>query len=245
MTTMYDSTTPSQIPTSAPIVAGYIDGIYAWTASDWARFPTSTHVTITVFGNLAARVADCERGDMTATQVARWAQLELNAGRRPTIYSSPSTWPDVVAALAAIGEFPAAVDWWAADPTGVPHLVPGSVATQYAWNQLGQTGGLNVDESLTNGVWPGSIVPVPPVPAPKPPIVALVTCPSGGYWEAASDGGVFAYGGAPFKGSLGGKVLSAPIVDMAASGSTGYYLVGADGAVYAFGSAIYHGGSNP
>lgn len=240
---MYDSTTPAAIPTSAAIVAGYVDGLYRWSAADWARLAASSHVTITVFGNQAARVADCETGDLTPAQVARWAQVQLDQGRRPTIYANRSTWPEVCSALAAIGEFPASVDWWAADPTGVPHLVPGSVATQYAWNELGQTGGVNVDLSVTDGTWPNSLVPVPPVPA-KPATVAIIDCPSGGYWIVAADGGVFAYGGAPFKGSLGGLTLSAPIVDAAACGSTGYYLVGADGAVYAFGSAIYAGGHN-
>jgi hypothetical protein len=240
MTTCYDSTTPSQIPADAPIVAGYIDGLYAWKPADWARF-SGQHVTITVFGAAGAQVADVERGDLTPQQGADWARRELAAGRRPTIYSDRSTWPTVVGLLGAEARL---VSWWAADPTGTPHLVPGSACTQYAWNQLGQTGGKNVDISVTNGVWPGTITPVPPTPsAPKKPVaVAIEACSTGGYWIAAADGGVFAYGGAPFHGSLGGKTLSAPIVDIAASGA-GYYLVGADGAVYAF-NCTYYGGTN-
>jgi hypothetical protein len=35
-----------------------------------------------------------------------------------------------------------------------------------------------------------------------------------GYWEVASDGGIFAYG-VPFLGSMGGKLLNEPIVGMA------------------------------
>ncbi len=38
----------------------------------------------------------------------------------------------------------------------------------------------------------------------------------GGYWEVASDGGVFAFGAAQFDGSMGGKALDAPIVGMTA-----------------------------
>ena len=119
--TLWDSTTPSQIPTTAPIVAGYIDGAFAWSAADWHRLEASQHVTISVFGNQGARVLDVENMDATATQAARWAQVELDAGRRPTLYSSISTWTDEIQpALAAIGEFPAALDWWCANPTGTP-----------------------------------------------------------------------------------------------------------------------------
>jgi hypothetical protein len=36
-----------------------------------------------------------------------------------------------------------------------------------------------------------------------------------GYRFVASDGGIFAYGTAPFYGSMGGKPLNKPIVGMA------------------------------
>jgi hypothetical protein len=37
-----------------------------------------------------------------------------------------------------------------------------------------------------------------------------------GYWLVATDGGVFAFGGAPYEGSLGGTTLNAPISGIAA-----------------------------
>jgi hypothetical protein len=37
---------------------------------------------------------------------------------------------------------------------------------------------------------------------------------TGGYWEVASDGGIFSFN-APFEGSLGGTRLSEPIVGIA------------------------------
>ena len=240
MTLCYDSTNPQQIPTSAPIVAGYIDGLYAWSPSEWALFPNAQHVTITVFGAAGARVADCESGDLTVKASALWAQREVSAGRRPTIYSDTSSYSSIVAACNQIGVSRGAWDWWAADPTGGPHLVASSVATQFAWNKLGQTNGRNVDISVTDGSWPGSITPVSPS---KPVTVGIAPTTDGkGYWIAAADGGVFAYGNAPFYGSLGGQKLSAPIIDIAACGS-GYYLIGADGAVYAF-NCTYFGGTN-
>jgi M6 family metalloprotease-like protein len=63
-----------------------------------------------------------------------------------------------------------------------------------------------------------------------------------GYYLAASDGGVFAFGDAPFYGSLGWRTLNAPIVDMASlPDDSGYWLVSSDGGVFAFGDAEYHG----
>ena len=62
-----------------------------------------------------------------------------------------------------------------------------------------------------------------------------------GYYEVASDGGIFAFD-APFQGSMGGKPLNAPIVSMAATPDRkGYWLVGADGVISALGDAGYYG----
>jgi hypothetical protein len=56
-----------------------------------------------------------------------------------------------------------------------------------------------------------------------------------GYWLVASDGGIFAFGTAPFWGSTGALRLVAPVVGMAADNATGgYWLVGSDGGVFAY-----------
>jgi hypothetical protein len=58
---------------------------------------------------------------------------------------------------------------------------------------------------------------------------------SGGYWLVASDGGVFAYGGAPFQGSMGGHHLVRPVVSGAATfEGGGYWEVASDGGLFAF-----------
>jgi hypothetical protein len=68
------------------------------------------------------------------------------------------------------------------------------------------------------------------------------TPPDAGTWLAASDGGVFSFGAAPFFGSMGGQRLNRPIVTMAATPTgRGYWLVASDGGVFAFGDAGFFG----
>jgi hypothetical protein len=46
-------------------------------------------------------------------------------------------------------------------------------------------------------------------------VVSIGTTPDGhGYWEVASDGGIFAFGNAAFDGSAGGAPLVKPVVGM-------------------------------
>jgi hypothetical protein len=57
----------------------------------------------------------------------------------------------------------------------------------------------------------------------------------------ASDGGVFSFGNAVFRGSMGGKRLNQPMVGIAADPATGgYWTVASDGGVFAF-DAPFHG----
>lgn len=59
-----------------------------------------------------------------------------------------------------------------------------------------------------------------------------------GYWLAAKDGAVFAFGGAGYYGSLVGQKLTSPVVAlMAGPQDEGYWLVLANGAVYPFGAS--------
>jgi ribosomal protein L24E len=75
------------------------------------------------------------------------------------------------------------------------------------------------------------------------PIVGMAATPNGdGYWEVASDGGIFAFGDDGFYGSVGGRPLNAPIVGMAATpNGDGYWEVASDGGIFAFGHAGFHG----
>ena len=90
-------------------------------------------------------------------------------------------------------------------------------------------------------------VPVTAVVAPTPisPAVAPAAVPpsdAAGYWMVGSDGGVYAYGSAPFKGSTGALKLNKPVVGMAPTpGGQGYWLVASDGGIFSFGDAAFRG----
>ena len=74
------------------------------------------------------------------------------------------------------------------------------------------------------------------------PVVGMASdSVTGGYWEVASDGGVFSFH-APFLGSTGALRLNAPITAIAASPTeVGYRMVGTDGGVFDFGDARFYG----
>lgn len=239
--TMYDSTDAAMLPAGAPLYAGYIDGDWPSAGAIIARFPEADVVTITVLGALGAKVADCEPGNLTPAAAANWADTEIRGGRRPTIYCDVADEPAVAAELAAWElAFGDQVDWWAADWTGVPHLVPGSVATQ--WESSA-----GYDTSLTDGVWPApaASAPVPPsgTPGLSVEIVGMDSTPEGqGYWLVSAGGGVFNFGNAGHYGSLAGKTLDAPIVAIRSTPSgKGYWLTATDGGVFAFGDAKFDG----
>lgn len=87
----------------------------------------------------------------------------------------------------------------------------------------------------------------PPI-GPRPgldahaPLVDAAVAADDGYWLVALDGGVFAFGSADFRGSLGGTRLNAPVVGIArARGGDGYWLAAADGGVFSFGTAPFLG----
>lgn len=101
--------------------------------------------------------------------------------------------------------------------------------------------------------WAATPTPLPP-PATDPvvpegvvvvnsPLVAVLSHPNGGYLEVCADGGVFAFGDAPFFGSEGATPLNKPIVGAALTKTgNGYWLVASDGGVFTHGDARFYGG---
>lgn len=164
MTVMYDSVTAADIPTNAEVVAGYVDGEFAWTQADWERFPNAVKVRIAVSPSTNdGCVLDCESGDAKPAQCPAWIRMRQSAGVSvPTIYCSISAVPAVQAACEGLTYALWIADY--GDPAlgtyGVPHLVPGSVATQYA-DQAAGSGG-HYDLSLLSGGWPEEMVPEVP-----------------------------------------------------------------------------------
>ncbi|HWF16955.1 MAG TPA: hypothetical protein VG244_12295 [Acidimicrobiales bacterium] len=74
------------------------------------------------------------------------------------------------------------------------------------------------------------------------PIVGGAAYGDIGYYEVASDGGVFNFGEAPFDGSAGSIHLNKPIVGMATSPfGNGYWLVASDGGIFTYGGVGFYG----
>jgi CHAP domain len=151
MRIMYDSTNPADIPADAQMVAGYVDGIYAWSAEGWARFPNAVKVRIAVFSSTNdGHVLDVEPGCSTPASAPGWVLMRRAAGVDPSVYCNTSTWPTVKAAFQSAG-VPEPHWWIAAYPGNGANLYAGSVAHQYA-NPL--TSGGHFDLTVV-GYWPG------------------------------------------------------------------------------------------
>jgi hypothetical protein len=84
----------------------------------------------------AADVLDVEPGDATPYGAAHWVQHRLSAQPDAVaiVYTMRSEWQQVKDNMAHLpGWMQSKVRYWIADPTGVPHVVPGSSATQWYW----------------------------------------------------------------------------------------------------------------
>ena len=172
MPTMFDSTTPGSIPKNAEIVAGYVGGAWPTYGSLAGLFPGAIHVSIAANATEVAEVLDVETGDATPAEVPAWLEKVRATGIDPTIYCNLSTWPEV--RLQCQRENVPEPHYWIADPTGVDHVVPGSVATQWAWPAHGSPG--HYDISTTIAGWPTEVhAPAPPPVSPVP-----TSSPSGG-----------------------------------------------------------------
>jgi hypothetical protein len=132
---IYDSVTPWAIPAHQK-VATYADGDYAVSPGEVAGRGQVAWIDVSG-SDINASALDVEPGNATPAIAANWALDKLRAqpGGVAWIYTMESEWPAVKAAVATTlpSGMRSHVRWWIADPTGVPHLVPGSSATQWYW----------------------------------------------------------------------------------------------------------------
>jgi hypothetical protein len=116
------------------MAAVYATGNYAASPAQVAGRPV---VWIDTTGtDYAAEALDVEPGNVTPAQAGAWAYNRLNEypGSVAILYTFQNEWPQVQAAVAALPSWMQShIRWWIADPTGVPHIVPGSQATQWYW----------------------------------------------------------------------------------------------------------------
>jgi len=147
----------------AAMVAGYLNGSYAWSQSQWDLFPDADHVTISVTaGANEGDVLDVESGDATPDQTAGWIAMRKAAGLfRPTIYCSRGVIPAV---RVGTGSFILDKDYdiWVADYTGAAHELTGCAATQYE-----STANYDVSAVYDTG-WPHRKAPAPTAPTQLP-----------------------------------------------------------------------------
>jgi hypothetical protein len=131
---VYDSVTPGSLPSSQP-AAVYADGAYAASASQ----VSSHHSLLWIDTNGSdpnANALDVEPGDATPASAAQWVQAHLSKQPHSVaiIYTMRSDWSAVQSAVGGLPSWEQShVRYWIADPTGVPHVVPGSSATQWYW----------------------------------------------------------------------------------------------------------------
>ncbi len=72
------------------------------------------------------------------------------------------------------------------------------------------------------------------------------TTAGGGYWVAAEDGSVYAFGDAPNLGGAPASALRLAVRGIASTASgKGYWLAAGDGGIFAFGDAPYIGWPGP
>jgi hypothetical protein len=132
---MYDSVTPSAIP-GGKAVATYADGPYAASQSQVADRSSVTWIDTNGSDPKGANALDVEPGDATPQMAASWAAQRLDAHPHgiAVIYTMRSDWAATQAAISGLPRWQQHdVRYWIADPTGVPHVVPGSSATQWYW----------------------------------------------------------------------------------------------------------------
>jgi hypothetical protein len=149
---MFDSVTAADIPPDVDAVAGYVDGHWRWSTSDWDRFVTKRRIRIaTLATTLDADALDVEFGDATPDQAPGWVRHCRPApGRLPLVYCNRTLRPLVERACAGLRYL-----LWIATLDGHQVTQPGATATQWAGQTSGSGG--HFDLSLIDAAYFGVV----------------------------------------------------------------------------------------
>jgi hypothetical protein len=131
---VYDSVTPEAIPGN-PVIATYADGPNPDSPAMVAGRGKVIWISITGLDPNASAL-DIEPGCASPSQAASWvsSRLRVHPHGVAILYTMISDWSAVQANVASLPSWMKShIRWWIADPTGTPHIVPGSQATQWYW----------------------------------------------------------------------------------------------------------------
>ncbi len=131
---IYDSVMPGAIPPHQD-VATYATGGYAVSPASVAGRGHVLWID-TIGSDPNANALDVEPGDATPYGAAAWVRARLSAHPNGVaiVYTMVSEWQAVKDNVASLPQWmQSKVRYWIADPTGVPHVLPGSNATQWYW----------------------------------------------------------------------------------------------------------------
>lgn len=143
MAKMYDAVNASAIPRDAEIVAGYIDGTYAWSQSDWDLFPDAKKITI------STRVEGAAKADFFDVEPGNPEPEQAPGAGATGIYTMNSWWDRTKKAYDDAGKDQPI--YWIAQWDGEAKNLKGAVAKQYA---DGEMLGKDYDLSVTQKGFP-------------------------------------------------------------------------------------------
>jgi hypothetical protein len=123
----------SYIPEDAFAVGGYVNGAFAWTVSDWLRFPNSYQIRINVTGDPnRGNALDIENGAATVEDIVPWLKTRGPAVKGPLIlYASRTNTKAVITERNKVPEIKGVYMWVS--------TLDGTIVYDRAMTQFGQT----------------------------------------------------------------------------------------------------------
>lgn len=151
--TMIDSVqilNPANVAHDYDYVAIYVNGRFSVDpATVQKAYPDARVFWIDVLGNNPeASIKDIETGDISPSSVPGIvaARFRVHPDANTRLYCNLSTWPAVKTEVRNLPQNQRdTIRYWIANPTGTPHIVPGSDATQYMFGQILDLSEVNTD----------------------------------------------------------------------------------------------------